>query len=151
METDTVSIETFVRKNRIELTSEYANCNPNMDGSADMDNYKVTLTRREYTGKHSGARKDGTAIVARMTTYFSKGIGHHGAEPTAEEVLECLASDAAGIENGGSFDDWCSEYGYDTDSRKALKVFKACEHSAARLRRFLGADLFKTLLYKVEN
>jgi hypothetical protein len=105
-----------------------------MDGSADMDNYKVTLRR--------GSR--------RMTLHFSKGIGHHGAEPEAAEVLDCLSSDASGIENGSGFEDWCGEYGYDTDSRKAEKTYKVCARQAAKLRVFLGDELYDQLLWHTE-
>jgi len=151
MRTDTVSIQKFVSENKINLTSEYASINPNMEGSSSMDNYKVVLTRRKYTAKRYNARKDGTSIVARMTTFFSKGIGHHGAEPTVEEVLDCLSSDASGIENARDFEDFCNEYGYSSDSRKAEKIYRECQHSASRLRKFLGDDLYDQLLWHTER
>ena len=62
------------------------------------------------------------------------------AEPDAASVLECLCSDAAGIENARGFEDWAAEYGYDTDSREAEATFRACQRQTERLRRFLGAD-----------
>jgi hypothetical protein len=46
----------------------------------------------------------------QMRVYFSQGSAHT-APPTLDDVLDCLASDAAGIENARGFDDWCSEYG----------------------------------------
>jgi hypothetical protein len=148
MATDTVTIAQFVADNGITIKSEQTDRNPHMEGSADMDNYKVTLSR--VTGDRERRSGDIRKRTVRMTTYFSKGIGHHGAEPTAEEVLDCLSSDAAGIENT-SFERWCDEYGCDTDSRKALKTFKACEHSAKRLRNFLGDDLYDRLLWHTEK
>lgn len=65
------------------------------------------------------------------------------------EVLN--ASDAAGVENATSFEDWCEEYGYDTDSRCAERTFKACKHATERLKNFLGNDLYETLLWKIER
>jgi hypothetical protein len=151
MATDRVTIEQFVERNRISLTAEMVDRNPHMDGSDNMDNYKCVLIRRESAGKRYNARKDGTSVAARMTVHFSKGIGHHGAEPEADEVLSCLASDAAGVENArGDFAEWCSEYGYNTDSRKAEKIFKVCEHQAARLKNLLGDDLYDQLLWHTE-
>ena len=41
------------------------------------------------------------------------------------------------------FDAWCADFGYDTDSRKAEKTFKACEHQAARLKTFLESSLYQ--------
>lgn len=61
-------------------------------------------------------------------------------EPTAEEVLECLLSDASGVECARSFEDWASDLGFDPDSRKAERIYKACERIAVKLRRFLGED-----------
>jgi hypothetical protein len=154
MPTDTVRIEDFITRNGITITSVYADRNPAMEGSANMDNYKVTLKRSAAVPRVGVSGIDlltHKRIVARLTVTFSKGMGHHGAEPTADEVLDCLASDAAGIENAQSFEDWCSEYGYDTDSRKAEKTFKACEHSARRLKAFLGDDLYDQLLWHTER
>lgn len=43
-----------------------------------------------------------------------------GIEPTAYDVLSCLTK-----HDPGSFDDFCDEYGYDNDSRKAEKIYNA--------------------------
>lgn len=40
--------------------------------------------------------------------------------PSAYDVLACLTK-----YDVGSFDNFCSEFGYDTDSRKAYKTYKA--------------------------
>jgi hypothetical protein len=148
MATDTVTIGQFVADNGIALKAARTDRNPNM--GADMDHWKVTLTRPEENVIVDGALSM-TGRKLRMTVTFSKGRGHNGAEPTANEVLDCLASDAAGVESAGSFEDWCSEYGYDTDSRKAHKTFKACEHEATRLKNFLGDDLYDQLLWHTER
>lgn len=138
MPTDTVSIEQFIKYNRISMTAERTDSNPNMD-SRDMDHWKVILKRRAV-----GLR--GTPIVAAtMTTYFSMGYGHNGKEPKADEVLDCLASDASGADEG--FGEFCDNFGYDQDSRKAEKIYKACRHNSERLKKFLGDDAFQTLVY----
>ena len=62
-------------------------------------------------------------------------------EPDAASVLDCLLSDASGYDNARHFEDWASEYGYDTDSRKAEATFRAVEAQSKRLRTFLG-DLY---------
>ncbi len=131
MPTDTVSIAQFVEANGIKMSSVWASRNPNMPNSErEMDNWKCTLKM----GRKS------------MTVHFSKGLGHHGAEPTADEVLDCLASDSRSADDC-SFEQWCSEFGYDTDSRQAERTYQACHHSAVRLQNFLGTDLYGKLLY----
>ena len=57
-------------------------------------------------------------------------------EPSAADVLYCLCSDTrAGEQDFGEF---CSELGYDQDSRKAERIWKACVRTAPKVRRFLG-------------
>lgn len=59
----------------------------------------------------------------------------HG-EPTAADVISSLCIDA----NCGemSFEDFCSELGYDEDSRSAEATWKACVKTAPRVRKLLG-------------
>jgi len=153
MTTDTVALKDWITNNRIEMAVEYAATNPNTDAteewSRNASHYKCTLMRREVTGKRYKAQKDGTAVVGKMTTYFSQGSAHRS-DPTAEDVLDCLASDASLVDQNG-FEGWCSELGYDTDSRRAEKTYRVCEHGAKRLLKFLGEDLYRKLLYKTER
>lgn len=137
MQTETkTTIAQFIADNRITMTAERVDKNPNNKDWHDADHWKVKLRVKD---------SDGTAHV--MTTYFSKGYGHKGKEPKADEVLDCLASDAAGVENAQSFEDWCSEYGYDTDSRKAEKTYNVCKHEADYLKKWLGDRQYQRLLW----
>jgi hypothetical protein len=117
------------------MASEYADSNPNMPESDNMDHWKVILKSK---GK-------------QLTTYFSKGYGHNGKEPIVEEVLDCLASDASGFDNARSFEDWASEYGYDEDSRKAEKIYNTISKEAKKLKAFLGDEAYESLLWKTER
>jgi hypothetical protein len=74
-----------------------------------------------------------------LKTPFMQGTAHAD-EPTAAEVLACLISDAQSVESARSFEDWCGDLGYDSDSRKAEATYKACEATGGKLRRFLGED-----------
>lgn len=73
----------------------------------------------------------------RLTTAFFMGSAHTS-EPTAADVLACLVSDTSAGDQ--SFEDFCSDLGYNVDSRKAERVYKACAKMAPRVRRFLGDD-----------
>lgn len=83
--------------------------------------YKVTLRYKRRT----------------LTTPFFMGAAHTR-EPGAADVLYCLCADARSGEM--SFEEFCSEFGYDPDSRKHHATWKACAKMAPRLRRFLGDD-----------
>lgn len=148
MPTATVSIDQFITDNRIVSGAFRVDENPNMADSHDMDHWKVTLTR--CTGNRERRRGDIRKQTLRMTVYVSQGYGHNGREPKTADVLDCLSSDAASIGNT-DFEMWCNDLGYDSDSRKAEKTYKACEHSARRLRNFLGDELYEQLLWNVEE
>lgn len=128
------TIKGFVRDHKVRINVEYADSNPNMDDK-NMDHWKVVLK----AGKK------------QLTTYFSKGFGHNGEEPSVEEVLDCLVSDASGYENARSFEEWASEYGYDEDSRKAEKIYKAVERGSKKLLKFLGKEAYDKLLWNTEK
>lgn len=131
--TTAVSIEEFIQAHRIRMSAEQVDRNPQMD-DFEGDHWKCVL-------------RVGTS---RMTVHFSKGYGHHGAEPQVSEVLDCLASDATSFENARSFEEWARDYGYNTDSRKAEKTYRAVEKQATALRRLLG-DSYETLLWNTER
>ncbi|HET7178382.1 MAG TPA: hypothetical protein VFI14_01595 [Chryseosolibacter sp.] len=135
MGTDTVTIAQFIKANRISMTAERTDFNPHMEDSRNMDHWKCVVG---MGGK-------------RMTVVFSQGFGHKGKEPKLADVLNCIAFDASSVENSPSFEDWASDLGYETDSRKAEKTFKYVEHQAKRLRKFLGDDLYQTLLWNTER
>ena len=134
MTTDTVSIEQMVRINLITMATEQTDSNPSMPDAENMDHWKCVLRRPGHN----------------MTVYFSMGYGHNGKKPTAADVLDCLASDASTIENTRGFEDWCLDLGYDTDSRKAEKTFKTCEHQSKQLRSFMG-EHYENLLWNTER
>lgn len=75
---------------------------------------------------------------------YRMGIGHKDKKtgkptpPKVEDVISSMTLDATACDE--SFDDWCSSLGYETDSRKALKTYLACQNSGVELRRFLRSD-----------
>lgn len=64
--------------------------------------------------------------------------------PTAYDVLYCLKIDSDAV--GMSFADWCSAFGYNDDSIKALGVYNACVDNARKLQQALGESLFRELM-----
>ena len=84
----------------------------------------------ETYGKHFDDDKESRNIykitLKRNGKQFSFNFGQSindtnaGIDPTAYDVLSCLTK-----YDPGSFDDFCSDFGYDNDSRKAEKTYKA--------------------------
>jgi hypothetical protein len=138
---DTMTIADFVRTRGITIACEQIDERPDRhkdDEPWEADHWKCVLRR---------------ANVRRiLVIYFSKGRGHHGAEPTADEVLDSLSLDASGVVNGETFEDWCDNFGYDTDSRKAERTFKQCRKIAGKLLLFFDSlQEFKVLVEECEH
>jgi hypothetical protein len=64
--------------------------------------------------------------------------------PKCVDVLNALVCDASGID-GTSFDMWCGDYGYDTDSIKASETYRACLKESQDLKRVFG-NLYTKLM-----
>lgn len=69
--------------------------------------------------------------------YFASiNDGMNGApEPTAYDVIACLP-----WYDPGTFANFCSEYGYDEDSRKAEQTYRAVKAQAANLARIFPSE-----------
>lgn len=58
--------------------------------------------------------------------------------PKVEEVLYSLLMDSTALDL--TFEEFCAEFGYDTDSRKAEKIYNECNEQGKKLKRLLGED-----------
>lgn len=63
--------------------------------------------------------------------------------PDAATVLHSLISDNSACTQ--SFENWCADYGYDNDSRKAFATYELCQKNGDKLRRVLGEKLIAEL------
>lgn len=132
-----MTMNEFVKRNNIKINVEWAERNPNMIEDAwskTANHYKTTL------------KKD----KKQLTVYFSMGSALTE-EPTAEEVLNSLAIDGSVYLNNNSFEDFCSDFGYDEDSRTAEKTYNTIIKQAEKTEKFLGKELFNQLVYDVEQ
>lgn len=63
--------------------------------------------------------------------------------PTLADVLSCIIMDASA--EGVSFEEWCADCGYDSDSRKALDTYLACQSNGRKLRKAIGRSVLAEL------
>lgn len=63
--------------------------------------------------------------------------------PHAADVLHSLVLDSSAINE--SFPDWCENFGYDSDSIKALRTYEQCCATGLQLRDMLGSAGLQTL------
>ena len=66
------------------------------------------------------------------TFTFGQSLYNGSKEPTMYDILSCLTK-----WDCGTFEDFCAEFGYDTDSRKAERAYKGvCKEYSAVVRLF---------------
>lgn len=61
-------------------------------------------------------------------------------KPSAYDVLACLTK-----YDPDTFSHFCDEFGYDTDSRKALALYESIQQEWDMVRRFFSSDELETL------
>jgi hypothetical protein len=121
----------------------------------DCDAWLVSFTLRDGRAEHEefdyftglGHRKPDDSAMAKMSAQSLRNVSkrmiawedHYKrfpgkvVRPHAAGVLHSLLLDADAAEQ--SFASWCSELGYDTDSRKALATYEACQANSDKLCR----------------
>lgn len=125
------------------------------------DEWRVQFTRHDAPPAHA-PNATGKKTAELETRYYT-GTGHRKTPkkrmswdnaprpvtPTAANVLYSLLMDAQGAEQ--PFDYWCSDFGYDTDSRKALSVYEACCAIRRDLYKLLTTEQRDTLRTMLED
>ena len=98
------------------------------DDKDERDIYNITLTRKERNFKWTF--KFGQSL---HSSYFKT-------KPTAYDVLAGLIKCDL-----DTFKEFCSSYGYDEDSRKAEKIYKAVVEEWNKITRLWDAEVIKKL------
>lgn len=147
-ESTNITLEQFIQQNNIRFECKRVNSRP--DGFMDEPSGTGNAINNQGTRHFKCRISSGALAMNGFNLYFSQGSAHT-ADPTAAEVLDCLASGAASVENAGSFEDWAEELGFETDSRKAEKAYKAIKRQAEQLQRIMDSDAYQTLLWNTER
>ena len=109
----------------LEFKAEFLENGLYFQGDKDKrDIYNITLKRgqRKYTFK------------------FGQSIAKGSNEPTLYDVLACLQKYEV-----GTFEDFCDEFGYDNDSRNALKTYKAVVKEYDKMCSLFNSDELEVL------
>ena len=100
------------------------------DGSTMTNHYKVKIT--------------GPGGSYTLDFWDSIYNTENGEQPNEYDVIACLEWYTA-----DSFEDFCDEFGYDTDSRKAEKTYKACRKQTENLRRIFPNEKHREILAEI--
>lgn len=114
----------FLKATNTKLTIKYVNTtfNPMWNDTAVRNCYKVVL-------KRNGVQMTYTFWDSIHNTRLDE-------EPSPYDVLACLQT----YEPEDTFEAFCLEYGYDSDSIRALKIYKAVWREYAKLRKLFSVE-----------
>lgn len=92
--------------------------------------------RVAYECEH-GFKAAGVRWGSKPEAYGAEGNKANALQPRAQDVIYSLVMDSDVLDAGG-FESWASDLGYDTDSRKAEAIYRACLEIALKLRSAIG-------------
>ena len=111
------------------------------DDKEERDIYLITLDKkgRVYSFRF------GQSIVKSITKEYRAKVGHLKSHvnkliPTAYDVLTCLTK-----YDPGTFEEFCSSFGYDEDSRKAEKIYKAVVEEWKQMQILFSYEELETM------
>lgn len=149
--------EKFLADTKTSFEAELVGHGPYFEGDTESrDIYKITLTRQELRpfifkfGQsivHSGPSiKEDYKYTrefmrsGRMVAFKPEHFEQKRQAPNAHDVLATLTKN-----DPETFEDFCNNYGYDTDSRKAEKVYFAVQKEYKEVIRLFN-DVINQLL-----
>jgi len=70
-----------------------------------------------------------------LSTKFGQSIAAGGKAPTAYDLLTCITK-----YDPGTFENFCGDYGYDSDSRKAEKIYQGVVKEWEKVSKFFTEE-----------
>lgn len=113
--------EKFLSKNGIKLSIIYYKNDfyfPGDEETRDIYKFKISHNLKSYSGT------------------FGQSIANKGKAPDDYDILSCLSRETP----GSSFKDFCSNYGYDYDSRATARIYKNLLSQYNGIQLVIGND-----------
>ena len=116
----------FLTKHGIKFSAKFIKYDLHFaDDKEPRDIFKVTFSR------------DKKKFSIRFGESLNDSTGNGDNSPTPYDVLACLTK-----YEPGTFENFCGDFGYDTDSRKAEKIYKnVCKEWEKVSGFFTGAEI----------
>ena len=110
---------------------------------------KVALDECEFKGEWAGSKGANhwkCDIMTGDNIYsFEYHTGAMAGEPQLNDCINSLLLDSQAIDE--TFENWCGDFGYSTDSIKALKLYDRCIEIGKGFVYFLGKATWEELRY----
>jgi hypothetical protein len=117
----------FLTANKIEFSAKFTGHRKHFqDDKEERDTFKVQFLKRVFPLK---------TISFDFGQSINNSTGDGRKKPTAYDVITCLTKS-----DPGHFQDFCSEYGYDEDSRKTERVYHEVVEEYRKVRSFFTPE-----------
>lgn len=125
-----------VKRNLYEITLTTPGGSMVFDFWDSIHNTEITqMTVEQYAEKIYKRRPDCLTYSEKVRANKELKEKKTEAQPTAYDVLACLTK-----YDPGTFEDFCSEFGYDEDSRTAERIYYAVQKEYTQLARIFTAE-----------
>jgi len=144
--------EQFLKETNTEFKAEFLKNDFYFeDDKEKRDIYKITLKKydKEYkfnfgqsinkSGKTKKVNSDGKDFKGNPIRIYNRKNENYS-KPTPYDVLSCLQKYEV-----GTFKDFCRDFGYDEDSRKAEKIYKAVVEEFRHIQILFNDEEIKKL------
>lgn len=159
-----IQAEIFVKKTGLEISKQYLGHYKRLEGAKSITSqWKITFTRKNkkpFVFEFSNSVIDSWGIKVDFKTrplnqndfkyvYVNRAIDENimsndivqiTKEPSDYSILACLQK-----YDVGTFEDFCGDFGYDTDSRKAEKIYFAVQKEYSELVRLFTEEELEEL------
>lgn len=106
-----------------------------------LHNTEITqMTVEQYARKHFYMLYEDMTYSEQKKARAELASKQKEARPTCYDVLACLTK-----YEPGTFEDFCSEYGYDEDSRAAERIYIAVQKEFANLKRLFDPEQLEAM------
>jgi hypothetical protein len=80
----------------------------------------------------------GTGLRKNVNIAYADVAGGVPQTPELFDVLWAISQDATAVRS--SFEDWAGDYGYDSDSIRAKRIYEQCVENGHRLYKIFGEE-----------
>lgn len=131
----TLNWRVTLKRGGVELTTDY------QQGIGHMPNYNFNARRTLEVAERERLAAEKGKYYTGVNNFASKHIPLPA--PPLVDILYSLALDSDALDY--TFEDWCGNFGYDTDSRTAEKLYRTCLDLAIKFRQLVGDEGMKQL------
>ena len=130
--------EDFLKDCKVKMSVKHTGFKPHfVDDKVSRNCYRVTFSRVLVTTSGSGTNLE---EYKEFSVSFGQSIAEGLKTPTAYDVLTCLTK-----YEPGTLENFCSDFGYDTDSKKAEKTYKAVVKEWEKVSSFFSESELEQL------